>query len=150
MKPVDAWPLDERSGSTAADTAGVDEGTASGVRRRAGKSGAAEFDGVSSRIVTWGPALRTGKGHGFTVAAWVCPSAVPDHFATAVSQDAADRRLRLYVDGVQEAAVKDTAPLAGPGSLMIGRATYRRQATDFFPGAIRDVRVFDRALASDE
>jgi hypothetical protein len=29
---------------------------------------------------------------------------------------------------------------------MIGRATYQGKASDFFPGAIKDVRVFDQAL----
>jgi len=126
--------------------------------------------------------------------AWVCLSAIPDHFATAVSQDATDvsgfylqysvsenrwafsrpgvralsytvpaadtwthlvgvcdaarRRLRLYVDGVQQAAVADAAPVAAPGPLVIGRASNQGRASDFFPGAIRDVRVFDRALTS--
>lgn len=194
VKPVGVWPLDERSGSSAADTVGNDDGTATGVRWRAGKNGAAEFDGVTSQIVTQGPVLRTGKGHSFTVSAWVCLSGVPNHFATAVSQagttdsafylqysvaenrwafsrpgiralsytvpaagtwthlvgvcDGPSRRLRLYVNGVQESAVDDANPLAAPGPLMIGRATYQGQATDFFPGAIRDVRVFDRALTS--
>ncbi|MFH8973001.1 hypothetical protein [Streptomyces sp. NPDC017890] len=31
---------------------------------------------------------------------------------------------------------------------MIGRASYDGQSADFFPGAIRDVRAFDRALAA--
>lgn len=31
---------------------------------------------------------------------------------------------------------------------MIGRAKYRWQPSDFFPGAIGDVRVFDRALTA--
>ncbi|WP_229911277.1 LamG domain-containing protein [Streptomyces aurantiogriseus] len=35
-----------------------------------------------------------------------------------------------------------------PGALVIGRATCNGRPSDFFPGAIRDVRVFDRALAA--
>lgn len=31
---------------------------------------------------------------------------------------------------------------------MIGRTTYQGQVADYFPGAVRDVRGFDRALAS--
>lgn len=142
--------------------------------------------------------LRTGAGHGFTVSAWVCLSAVPGFFATAVSQeettadsgdsgfflqysseekrwafarpgrravgytvpaaatwthlvgvcDAAAGKLRLYVNGVQEAAITDTKPTAATGPLVIGRAKYGGRPTDFFPGAIKDVRVFARALTS--
>ncbi|MER5212430.1 LamG-like jellyroll fold domain-containing protein [Streptomyces sp. NPDC002838] len=62
--------------------------------------------------------------------------------------DGPRRKLRLYVNGVQEAETDDTKPIPAPGGLMIGRATYNGQPSDFFPGAIRDVRVFDRALTS--
>jgi len=193
-EPVAVWPLDETSGALARDTAGGNDGTATGVRWRTGAGGGAEFDGTDSQIVTDGPVLRTGAGRSFTVAAWVRLSAVPDFFATAVSQDAtaisgfylqyssdenrwafarpgtravgytapaADvwthlvgvcdgpaRKLRLYVDGVQEAAVEDATPTPAPGALMIGRASHQGQPSDFFPGTIRDVRVFDRALTS--
>ncbi|MFC4464942.1 LamG-like jellyroll fold domain-containing protein [Streptomyces xiangluensis] len=57
-------------------------------------------------------------------------------------------KLRLYVDGVQEAEVDDANPIAANGALMIGRASHVGQAADFFPGAIKDVRVFQRALTS--
>ncbi|WP_320783158.1 protein kinase domain-containing protein [Streptomyces sp. CRN 30] len=60
--------------------------------------------------------------------------------------DGPGRRLRLYVDGVQEAEVEDTAPTAADGVLAIGRASWEGEPRDFFPGAVRDVRVFDRAL----
>ncbi|PAZ15822.1 protein kinase, partial [Streptomyces sp. SA15] len=62
--------------------------------------------------------------------------------------DGPRRKLRLYVNGVQEAETDDTKPTPAPGGLMIGRATFNGQPTDFFPGAIRDVRVFDRALTA--
>lgn len=62
--------------------------------------------------------------------------------------DGPGRKLRLYVDGVQQAETGDTHPLPAPGGLMIGRATHNGQASDFFPGAIRNVRVFDRALTT--
>lgn len=190
--PLGAWPLTETSGTSAADTAGYHDGSASGVGWGLGNDGAAQFNGVSSQILTDGPVLATGSGQSFTVAAWVCLNALPDTFATAVSQDAttasgfylqfssdeqrwafarpgvralsytvpsagtwthlagvcdaADGQLRLYVDGVQQGATADTDPVDAPGALMIGRATYQGQAADFFPGAIRDVRVFDQAL----
>jgi hypothetical protein len=194
VQPIGSWPLDEASGALARDTVRGNDGTATDIRWRAGKGGAAEFDGTRSQIVTEGPAVRTGAGRSFTVAAWVCLSTEPGFFATAVSQEAADasgfylqyssdekrwafarpglravgysvpavdtwtqlvgvcdgphRKLRLYVNGVQEAETDDTKPIPAPGGLMIGRATFDGQPSDFFPGAIRDVRVFDRALTS--
>ncbi|MDT0613540.1 protein kinase domain-containing protein [Streptomyces lancefieldiae] len=60
--------------------------------------------------------------------------------------DGPARRLRLYVNGVEEAVVEDTDPLPATGPFVIGRASYDGQPRDFFPGAIRDVRAFDRAL----
>ncbi|OKK10938.1 protein kinase [Streptomyces sp. CB02400] len=58
------------------------------------------------------------------------------------------RTLRLYVNGVQEAEAEDTNPMSATGPFIIGRASYGGQAVDFFPGAVRDVRVFDRALTA--
>ncbi|MFE2437660.1 LamG domain-containing protein, partial [Streptomyces sp. NPDC059409] len=60
--------------------------------------------------------------------------------------DGPARELRLYVDGVREAVVEDTAPAPATGAFVIGRASYAGEPRDFFPGAIRDVRAFDRAL----
>ncbi|MCX4764167.1 protein kinase [Streptomyces sp. NBC_01275] len=60
--------------------------------------------------------------------------------------DGPGRRLRVYVDGVQEGTVADTT--AAGGSLVIGRAKYNGGPADFFPGAVRDVRVFDQALTT--
>ncbi|MFF5159898.1 LamG-like jellyroll fold domain-containing protein [Streptomyces sp. NPDC000348] len=60
--------------------------------------------------------------------------------------DGRARTLRLYVNGVQEAEAEDTNPMSGTGPFIIGRASYGGRAVDFFPGAIRDVRVWDRAL----
>ncbi|MFJ4331229.1 LamG-like jellyroll fold domain-containing protein [Streptomyces sp. NPDC088935] len=60
--------------------------------------------------------------------------------------DGRARELRLYVNGVQEAVVEDTGPAPATGAFVIGRAAFDGQPRDFFPGAIRDVRAFDRAL----
>ncbi|MFC8421864.1 LamG-like jellyroll fold domain-containing protein [Streptomyces sp. NPDC057236] len=62
--------------------------------------------------------------------------------------DGRARTLRLYVDGVQEAEAEDTNPMSATGPFIIGRASYGGQAVDFFPGAVRDVRVWDRALGA--
>ncbi|WP_307812020.1 LamG domain-containing protein [Streptomyces sp. HB-N217] len=63
--------------------------------------------------------------------------------------DGPARELRLYVDGVREAVVEDTAPAPATGAFIIGRASFAGEPRDFFPGAIRDVRAFDRALAPE-
>jgi serine/threonine protein kinase len=60
--------------------------------------------------------------------------------------DGPGRRLRVYVDGVQEGTVADTTEAGG--SLVIGRAQYNGGPADFLPGAIRDVRVHDRVLTA--
>ncbi|MEU4653223.1 LamG-like jellyroll fold domain-containing protein [Streptomyces sp. NPDC023723] len=194
-QPLGHWPLDETSGTVVRDTAGDNNGTATGVTWGTGPDAGALFDGTRSQIITSGPALRTGAGQGFTVAAWVRLTAVPGTFATAVSQDADEasgfylqyssadkrwafarpdvravsttvpaagvwthlagvcegpnRRLRLYVNGVQEAVVEDTNPIAANGPLAIGRASYGNQPVDFFPGHIREVQVFDRTLGPE-
>ncbi|WP_406439182.1 LamG domain-containing protein [Streptomyces sp. NBC_00631] len=88
--PLAAWPLDETSGTVAADDTGHYDATATSVGWGQGKDGTALSDGGSSQIVTEGPVLRTGKGHGFTVSAWVCLTRRPASFATAVAQDAGD------------------------------------------------------------
>ncbi|MEU1875075.1 putative Ser/Thr protein kinase [Streptomyces ambofaciens] len=62
--------------------------------------------------------------------------------------DGQGRKLRLYVNGVEEAVVEDTGPAPATGAFVIGRASFAGQPRDFFPGAIRDVRAFDRALSA--
>ncbi|MFE2063137.1 protein kinase [Streptomyces sp. NPDC059467] len=192
--PLDAWPLDETSGTVAADDTGQYPGTATAVGWGRGKDGAALFDGGSSQIVTRGQVLRTDKGRSFTVSAWVSLSGRPSFFATAVGQDAGDvsgfylqyspaenrwafarpglralsytvpkpgvwthlvgvcdaarGQLLLYVGGVQEAGINDSNPVAAHGPLTIGRATASTGPSDWFPGSIKQVQVFQRALSA--
>ncbi|WP_344576221.1 protein kinase domain-containing protein [Streptomyces lunalinharesii] len=61
--------------------------------------------------------------------------------------DAATHRLRLYVNGTQQGTATDTRPVTRPGPLMIGRAALGGRPVDFFSGGIKNVQVFDRALA---
>ncbi|MET7684891.1 LamG-like jellyroll fold domain-containing protein [Streptomyces sp. NPDC005423] len=186
-RPVGRWPLDAGSGDIARDTAGGNDGTATGVSPQ---QGAAVFDGTSSQIVTARPVIDTSEGRSFTVSAWVRLRTIPGGSATAVSEeggvnscfylqysgaerqwafagaaqraagrtapvpgvwthlvgvcDGPQHRLRLFVDAVQEGTVADVT--AAGGALVIGRAKYNGGSTDFFPGAIKDVRVYDRAL----
>ncbi|MFI6279572.1 LamG-like jellyroll fold domain-containing protein [Streptomyces sp. NPDC050988] len=60
--------------------------------------------------------------------------------------DGPGRRLRVYVDGVQEGTVADT--IEAGGSLVIARAKYNGGPADFLPGAVKNVRIYDRALTS--
>ncbi|MER7773462.1 LamG-like jellyroll fold domain-containing protein [Streptomyces sp. NPDC096191] len=64
--------------------------------------------------------------------------------------DGRTRKLRLYVNGVQEAEIDDTGTAPATGAFMIGRASYDGTPADFFPGTVRDVRAFDRALPPGE
>ncbi|WP_217548812.1 protein kinase [Streptomyces sp. GbtcB6] len=57
-------------------------------------------------------------------------------------------QLLLYVDGVQEAGINDSNPVAADGPLVIGRATTGGVPTDWFPGSIKQVQVFQRALTA--
>ncbi|MFE4966336.1 protein kinase [Streptomyces sp. NPDC056660] len=192
--PFGAWPLEETSGTVAADDTGRNDGIATAVGWGRGKDGTALFDGGTSQIMTRGPVLRTGRGRSFTVSAWVCLSGRPSFYATAVSQDAgavsgfylqysaAENRwafarpglralsytvpkpgvwthlvgvyegprnqLVLYVGGTQEAGIDDSNPVAAQGPLVIGRATADGGPSDWFPGSIKQVQVFRRALSA--
>ncbi|MGY5048499.1 protein kinase domain-containing protein [Streptomyces sp. 900105755] len=57
-------------------------------------------------------------------------------------------QLLLYVDGVQEAGINDSNPVAAHGPLLIGRATTAGTPADWFPGSIKQVQVFQRALTA--
>jgi hypothetical protein len=65
--------------------------------------------------------------------------------------DVATHQLRLYVDGVAQTA---TATLTGgfnaTGRVVIGRGRWSGFDTDYFPGAVDDVRVYGRVLSPTE
>ncbi|MFI7545223.1 LamG domain-containing protein [Actinoplanes sp. NPDC049599] len=65
--------------------------------------------------------------------------------------DAAEKKLRLWVNGVQKAEANATAAWAGTGKLRIGN---RKQSssvwTDYLVGGVADVQVFDRALVQHD
>ncbi|MFH8476495.1 LamG-like jellyroll fold domain-containing protein [Streptomyces sp. NPDC018000] len=58
--------------------------------------------------------------------------------------------LRLFVNGVQEGSVRDRILIVSEGPFVIGRARYGRRPVDYFPGSIKDVMTFDRALTEVE
>ncbi|AFR08444.1 LamG-like jellyroll fold domain-containing protein [Nocardiopsis alba] len=100
---------------------------------------------------------------------WIFKQAPYDGDATAISErvlsteraqrgvwthllgtyDPEDGALTLYVDGVAQGThIQETAWNA-EGPFVIGGAKYRGTYYDFWPGAIDDVRVWDRVLTDD-
>jgi hypothetical protein len=63
---------------------------------------------------------------------------------------APDGRLTLYVNGVMQGTARVTAPIAGHGDLVIGRAKFAGGPTDWFPGKIKDVEAFQVALTASQ
>jgi hypothetical protein len=69
-------------------------------------------------------------------------------YLTGVFNGTTDR-LQLYVDGVlQNSEVIDPTPYAAQGALAIGRAQYGGQATNWYPGLLDNVEVWNTALSS--
>ncbi|WP_150254388.1 LamG-like jellyroll fold domain-containing protein [Nocardiopsis deserti] len=57
--------------------------------------------------------------------------------------------LVLYVDGVRQSEAIQESPWNAQGPLVIGGAKYRGQFHDAWPGAIDDVRVWDRVVIDE-
>ncbi|MFF9756979.1 LamG-like jellyroll fold domain-containing protein [Streptomyces sp. NPDC014344] len=64
--------------------------------------------------------------------------------------DSVAGELRLFVNGAQEGAIRDRILIVSEGSFVIGRGRYGGRPVDHFPGGIKDVMVFDRALTEGE
>lgn len=64
--------------------------------------------------------------------------------------DAAKRELRIYVDGSLAGVSPDITVVSSRGATTIGRAKWNGSPVDFFPGAIDDARVYDRALTAGQ
>lgn len=60
--------------------------------------------------------------------------------------------LHLYVNGVAQPSHSAATPAVGTPTdkLFIGRAQQDDKATDWFPGSIKDVQVFNKALSPDQ
>jgi hypothetical protein len=65
-------------------------------------------------------------------------------------RDAESGRNTLYVDGVAQGSVTECLMQGSSGPLSVGRARFGGNDVDFWPGAVDDVRVWDRALSPDE
>ncbi|MFC7619376.1 LamG-like jellyroll fold domain-containing protein [Microlunatus sp. GCM10028923] len=64
--------------------------------------------------------------------------------------DLAAKQARIYVDGVAGTAVSHTTPWDAGGSARLGRGQAQGAPTEYWPGAIDEVRIYDRSLASEE
>jgi len=64
----------------------------------------------------------------------------------AGTHDTGTDEIRLHVDGVATAAAGFDAPWQAEGPLVVGRARSNGSPSDFWPGAVADVRVFASAL----
>jgi len=62
--------------------------------------------------------------------------------------DAANDTQHLYVNGAAQGTATDSTPYASTGDLVIGRAQYAGQDTDWLKGAIKGVKVFNAALSA--
>ena len=65
-------------------------------------------------------------------------------------RDAATGQHTLYVDGVEQSSFAQCLNPESEGPLSVGRARFGGNDVDFWPGAVDEVRVWDRALSADE
>ena len=56
--------------------------------------------------------------------------------------------MTLYVNGAPQGTATDTTPYAGQDGILIGRAQYNGNPSDWFPGMIKDVEVFQQPLSA--
>ncbi len=64
--------------------------------------------------------------------------------------DAADKKIRLYVNGVFQGETDAGTPYAADGSLQVGRVLYEDVYTDYVNGVIDEAAVWQRALTETE
>ncbi|MEU8702427.1 LamG domain-containing protein [Streptomyces sp. NPDC048680] len=64
--------------------------------------------------------------------------------------DADDKTLTLYVNGVRQSSVPYTTAWAGTGAMQIGRMQWSGTYTDYFPGVIDEVTVWQAARSKDQ
>ncbi|MCU0320628.1 MAG: LamG domain-containing protein [Flavobacteriales bacterium] len=131
--PMFHWPLDETSGTVAADIQGGQDGSLQGgvvwAPEDGHHQGAARFDGVNDRILL-GPCDITSGGPGFSLSLWVKPDFVTgmertlaykavgtsasDHIWSLAFVNATALRFRLRTGGTT------TELMSPPGTLFSG------------------------------
>lgn len=125
------------------------------VLSQAGKVAGAFFLGVAEGMWSFSVKPADGNGDDFVTnrdratAVEVEPDAWV-HLAGVY--DSADGRARFFLNGYPASVdgVATDPVFAATGSLLIGRAQARGEATDFFAGTVSDARTWSRALDADE
>ncbi|MFC5097987.1 LamG-like jellyroll fold domain-containing protein [Amycolatopsis plumensis] len=64
--------------------------------------------------------------------------------------DQAVGKLRLYVNGAPAAEIAHTSTWSATGDVQIGAALWNGSRVDYFPGAVDDVRLYQRVLVGSE
>ena len=83
-------------------------------------------------------------------ASWAMTPEVGRWYHLVGVRDAAGQTLKLYLDGKQVASAGVCGGNESTGSLAIGRGQWDGKPVDFWPGAVDQVQVFDRALTDAE
>lgn len=140
------------TGAPVLDTAKSDYSVAARVRLDAdGFRTAVSLDGKQASVffLQYVPDYKR-FSFSFANARAVANAAEPPKFSTwyhlAGTYSHADKKLRIYVNGVAAGEVLADNPEQPAGNLVIGRGKFQGRATDFWPGAISDVHVYARAL----
>jgi hypothetical protein len=94
------------------------------------------------------PWSNTASGWDSAVSTSVPATNVWTHLAGVF--DATSGQLRLYVNGVLQGTGSRTANWNATGAVQAARALSGGVYTDYFPGRLDDVQVFDHALAADD
>jgi len=68
----------------------------------------------------------------------------------AGTYDSATQTVTLYVNGVSEGSTTIAGTFDSGGSIVIGRGRWTSQLNHYFPGAIEDVRVWNRVVQATE
>ncbi|WP_344942864.1 LamG-like jellyroll fold domain-containing protein [Sphaerisporangium flaviroseum] len=86
-----------------------------------------------------------------SVTAYSASTAVLNQWTHLVGvHDAVAKKLRIYVNGVESGSVGLPYVWHAGGGLQIGRAKWNGAPGVYWPGAIDDVRVYDRVLSAEE
>jgi hypothetical protein len=78
-------------------------------------------------------------------------AATPGQWTHLVGEyDAGSKQLRIYVDGTLSGSAAHTSTWAATGVVTIGRSMSKSAPSDYFPGAIDEVKVYNRLLSDTD
>lgn len=138
---VAAWAKLDRIGGSPAIVS-QDGSQSPGFQLQATPDGHWAFVMFNQDVASGGtPHTRIVSGRGIVVGAWT-------HLVGVY--DAGLGQMRLYVDGVLSAAAPKAPAWRATGAFTIGRSKWNNQPSDFWPGAIDEVKAWDRSLSVGE